>query len=167
MSLDINEMEKMLNEYLHFTSTNYSEKDETFDISELIESTINKYDNNNISKELIPRVYMNGRKNLIQRSLNNIIDNSIKYADKINLKLSKKNNNIIITIDDDGAGVPENEYQNVFKPFYKLDKSRGDSKSSVGLGLSITSDIIRSHGGNIILEKSPLNGLRVKVFLPL
>ena len=167
MSLDIDEMEKMLNEYLQFTSSSYLEKDETFDISELIEDTINKYDNDDISKELVSRVYFNGRKNLIQRSLNNIIDNSIKYADKINLRLSKKNNNILITIDDDGLGIPENEYHNVFKPFYKLDKSRGDSKSSVGLGLSITSDIIRSHGGNIILERSPLNGLRVKVFLPL
>jgi two-component system osmolarity sensor histidine kinase EnvZ len=167
MSLDIDEMEKMLNEYLQFTSLSYLEKNEMFDISELIESTINKYDNDEISKELIPRVYLNGRKNLIQRSLNNIINNSIKYADKINIDLSKNNNNIIITIDDDGIGIPENEYQNVFKPFYKLDKSRGDSKSSVGLGLSITSDIIKSHGGNIVLEKSPLNGLRVKVFLPL
>jgi two-component system, OmpR family, osmolarity sensor histidine kinase EnvZ len=167
MSLDIDEMEKMLNEYLQFTSSSFLEKDETFNISELIKSIINKYDNSNISKVLIPRVYMNGRKNLIQRSLNNIIDNSIKYANKINLGLSKKNNNIIITIDDDGIGIPENEYQNVFKPFYKLDKSRGDSKSSVGLGLSITSDIIKSHGGNIILEKSPINGLRVKVILPL
>ena len=167
MSLDIDEMEKMLNEYLQFTSSSYSEKNETFDISELIESTINKYENNNISKKLIPRVYINGRKSLIQRSLNNIIDNSIKYANKINLELSKKNNNILITIDDDGPGIPEDQYQNVFKPFYKIDKSRGDSKSSVGLGLSITSDIIKSHGGNIILEKSHLNGLRVKVFLPL
>jgi len=167
MSLDINEMEKMLNEYLQFTSSSYLEKDETFDISELIENTINKFNNGNISKELIPRIYMNGRKNLIQRSLNNIIDNSIKYADKISISLSKKNNNIIITFDDDGLGIPENEYQNVFKPFYKLDKSRGDSRSSVGLGLSITSDIIKSHGGNIILEKSSLGGLMVKVFLPL
>ena len=167
MSLDIDEMEKMLNEYLQFTSSSYLEKNEIFDISELIESTINKYNNNNISKELISRVYMNGRKNLIQRSLNNIIDNSIKYANKIKLGLSKKNNNIIITIDDDGIGIPENEYQNVFKPFYKLDKSRGDSRSSVGLGLSISSDIIKSHGGNILLEKSAFNGLRVKVFLPL
>ena len=167
MSSDIDEMEKMLNEYLQFTSSTYLEKNETFEISELIENIINRYDNDNISKELIPRIYMNGRKNLIQRALNNIIDNSIKYGNKIKLELSKKNNNIIITIDDDGVGIPENEYQNVFKPFYKLDKSRGDSKSSVGLGLSITSDIIKSHGGNIILEKSPLNGLRVKVFLPL
>ena len=167
MSLDIDEMEKMLNEYLQFTSSSYLEKNETFDISELIEITISKYDNSNISKKLIPRIYMNGRKNLIQRSLNNIIDNSIKYGNKVNLNLSKEKNNIIITIDDDGIGVPENEYQNIFKPFYKLDKSRGDSKSSVGLGLSITSDIIKSHGGNILLEKSPFNGLRVKVFLPL
>ena len=167
MSLDIDEMEKMLNEYLQFTSSTYLEKNETFDISELISNILDKYNNDNISSILIPRVYINGRKNLIQRSLNNIIDNSIKYGDKINLELSKNYNNIIITIDDNGIGIPENEYQNVFKPFYKLDKSRGNSKSSVGLGLSITSDIIKSHGGNIVLEKSPLNGLRVKVFLPL
>jgi len=167
MSLDIDEMEKMLNEYLQFTSSSYLEKNETFNISELIEDTINKYDNNNISKDLIPRIYINGRKNLIQRSLNNIVNNSIKYADKINFELSKKNNNIVITVDDNGPGIPEKEYQNVFKPFYKIDKSRGNPKSSVGLGLSIASDIIKSHGGNIVLEKSHLNGLRVKVFLPL
>ena len=167
MSLDIDEMEKMLNEYLQFTSSTYLEKDETFDISELIENIIDKYNNKNISKKLIPRVYIGGRKNLIERSLNNLINNSIKYAKKIDLQLSKKNNNLIITIDDDGIGIPENEYQNVFKPFYKIDKGRNDSKSSVGLGLSITSDIIKSHGGNILLEKSPLNGLRVKIFLPL
>ena len=167
MSLDINEMEAMLNEYLQFTSSTYSEKDETFDISELTEDIINKYNNKNISKKIIPRVYMNGRKNLIERSLSNLINNSIKYAKKIDLQLSKKDNSVIIIIDDDGIGVPKDEYQNVFKPFYKIDKGRGDSKASVGLGLSITSDIIKSHGGNIILEKSPLNGLRVKVFLPL
>ena len=73
----------------------------------------------------------------------------------------------MITFEDDGPGIPEQEYENVFKPFYKIDKGRSDSKSSVGLGLSITSDIIKSHGGNIMLEKSDLNGLRVKIFLPL
>ena len=167
MSLDIDEMEKMLNEYLQFTSSSYSEKDETFDAAELIESIIYKYENHNISKEITPRVYMNGRKNLIKRSLNNLIDNAIKYADKINLQLVKKKNNILIIIDDNGPGIPEEEYENVFKPFYKIDKGRGDSKSSVGLGLSITSDIIKSHGGNIMLEKSVFGGLRVKIFFPL
>ena len=157
----------MLNEYLQFTSSNYVEKDETFNISQLVEDIITQYKNNNVSSETHPRVYMNGRKNLIKRCLNNLIDNAVKYAEKVSLKLSKKNNSILISIDDDGPGIPIDEYQNVFKPFYKIDKSRGDSKSSVGLGLSITSDIIKSHGGNISLEKSPLNGLRVKIFLPL
>jgi len=167
ISLDIDEMEKMLNEYLQFTSSSFSEKDETFNISELMQTIISKYENSNIFSELTPRVYMNGRKNLIQRSLNNLIDNSIKYASKINIHLSKQKSNIIVTFDDDGPGISEEEYDNVFKPFYKIDKGRGDSKSSVGLGLSISSDIIRSHGGNILLEKSPLNGLRVKIFFPL
>tara|TARA_B100000787_G_scaffold14950_1_gene10671 strand:- start:255 stop:1574 length:1320 start_codon:yes stop_codon:yes gene_type:complete len=167
MSLDINEMEEMLNEYLQFTSSSYQEKNEIFDVSELINIIINKYNNDRISKILVPRIYMNGRKKLIERSLYNLIDNAIKYGEKIVLNLSKINNNILITIDDDGPGIPKDEYDNVFKPFYKINKSRGDSKSSVGLGLSISSDIIQSHGGNILLEKSPLNGLRVKVFLPL
>ena len=166
MSLDIDEMEKMLNEYLQFTSSNYQEKNETFDISELIENTINKYDNTNISMEIIQRIYMDGRKNLIQRSINNLIDNALKHGGKINISLAKIKNSISIIIDDDGPGIPEHEHENVFKPFYKIDKSRGESKSSVGLGLSIALDTIKSHGGNIILEKSPLNGLRVKIFLP-
>ena len=82
------------------------------------------------------------------------------------LNYQKKNTNIFIKIEDDGPGIPENEYDNVFKPFYKIDKSRSESKSSVGLGLSIALDILRSHGGNIKLEKSKLNGLEVRIFLP-
>ena len=163
---DINEMEKMLNEYLQFTSSSYLEKDEQFNLSELISNIIKKYDNKNILSNIASRIYVNGRKNLIQRSINNLIDNSIKYGDKVNIELSKKNNNIFIKIEDNGPGIPEQEYDNVFKPFYKVNKGRADAKSSVGLGLSIASDIIRSHGGNIKLEKSSLNGLGVKIFLP-
>ncbi len=163
---DINEMEKMLNEYLQFTSSSYVEKAEMFNLSELISEVIEKYNNKNISQNLIPRIYFNGRKNLINRCLNNLIDNSLKYANKVEINLNKKNTNLFIIIDDDGPGISENEYENVFKPFYKIDKGRSDSKSSVGLGLSISSDIIKSHGGNIMLEKSKMNGLRVKIFLP-
>ena len=164
---DINEMEKMLNEYLQFTSSSYVEKDEMFNLSELIEEIIKKYNNKNISHNLIPRIYINGRKNLINRSLNNLIDNGLKYANKVEISLNKKNTNLFIIIDDDGPGIPKKEHENVFKPFYKMDKGRNDSKSSVGLGLSIASDIIKSHGGNIMLEKSKFNGLRVKIFLPI
>ncbi|MDA9794551.1 ATP-binding protein [Candidatus Pelagibacter sp.] len=163
---DINEMEKMLNEYLQFTSSSYVEKDEMFNLSELIEEIVTKYDNENIQKDLLPRIYVNGRKNLINRCLNNIIDNALKYGNKVQLKLSKENTNILIIIDDNGSGIPKEEYENVFKPFYKIDKGRAESKSSVGLGLSIASDIIRSHGGNIVLDKSKINGLSVKIFLP-
>ncbi|WP_435116021.1 sensor histidine kinase [Candidatus Pelagibacter bacterium nBUS_49] len=163
---DINEMEKMLNEYLQFTSSSYVEKDEMFNLSELIEEIVIKYNNKNIQKNLLPRIYINGRKNLINRCLNNIIDNALKYGNKVQIKLSKENTNILIIIDDDGSGIPKKEYENVFKPFYKIDKGRADSKSSVGLGLSIASDIVRSHGGNIVLDESKMNGLSVKIFLP-
>jgi len=166
LSNDITEMEKMLNEYLKFSSSRSTEKTETFDLSELLETIVQKYEKKEITTDIPERVYLDGRKNLIQRCLNNLIDNSIKYSEKTLISLKKSSNNITITVDDDGPGIPKNERENVFKPFYKIDKSRGDSKSSVGLGLSIASDIVRSHGGNILLETSPKNGLRVKIFLP-
>jgi len=163
---DINEMEKMLNEYLQFTSSTYLEKDEIFNLSELMNQIIDKYNNQNISKNIIEKVHFNGRKNLINRCINNLIDNALKYGKNVKIELSKKSTNIFIKIEDDGPGIPESEYDNVFKPFYKIDKGRGEKKSSVGLGLSIASDIIRSHGGNIKLEKSKLNGLGIRIFLP-
>ncbi len=164
---DINEMEKMLNEYLQFTSSSYAEKDQMFNLSQLIREIIKKYNNKNISHNLLPRIYINGRSNLIKRCLNNLIDNALKYGEKVEINLNKKSTNLFIIIDDNGPGISKKEYENVFKPFYKIDKGRADSKSSVGLGLSIASDIIKSHGGNIMLEQSKMKGLRVKIFLPI
>ena len=166
LSNDVSEMEKMLNEYLQFASSSSEEKTETFDISELLESTVIRYEKKEITTDIPERIFLDGRKSLIGRCFNNLIDNSIKYSNNILISLKKSANSIIIIIDDDGPGIPKNERENVFKPFYKIDKSRSDSKSSVGLGLSIASDIIRSHGGNISLETSPANGLRTKIFLP-
>ena len=166
LSEDINEMEKMLNEYLQFTSLTYLVKDERFNLSNLIVNIVDKYKNKNITTSLQSEIYINGRKNLIGRCINNLIDNGIKYGDSLNIELSRNKNNLFINIEDNGPGIPEKEYVNVFRPFYKIDKGRTDSKSSVGLGLSIASDIIRSHGGNIKLEKSSMNGLRVKIFFP-
>ncbi len=166
LSEDINEMEKMLNEYLQFTSSSYLEKDEEFNISELVDEIVKKYENKNISSKITPRIYIIGRKNLIKRCVNNLIDNAIKYAEKVNVDITKSSNNLFIKIEDNGPGIPEAEYDNVFKPFYKIDKGRAETKSSVGLGLSIASDIIRSHGGNIKLAKSLMGGLEAKIFLP-
>ena len=166
LSDDVGEMEKMLNEYLQFASSRSAETTESFDLSELLETTIIKYEKKEITTDISKEVFLDGRKNLMQRCFSNLIDNAIKYSTNVYISLRKLNNNILITIDDDGPGIPENERENVFKPFYKIDKSRGDSKSSVGLGLSIASDIVKSHGGNIKLETSPTNGLRFKVILP-
>ena len=166
LSEDVDEMEKMLNEYLQFASTDAKDKTETFDLSELVKNINNKYENPNIINDFDSQIYFNGRKNLIQRCINNLIDNSLKYGKKIVVKIKKQNSNIIMSIDDDGPGIPKSEYQNIIKPFYKIDKSRSDSKSSVGLGLAISSDIAKSHGGDINFEKSKLGGLQVKISLP-
>ena len=166
LSDDISEMEKMLNEYLQFTSSSQSEKNEVFDLSKLLNETVERYENDSITKDLTQNILINGRKNLLKRSFNNIIDNGLKYGKKINIKLNKNGKNIFILIEDNGPGIPKEEYENVFKPFYKIDKGRGETKSSVGLGLSIASDIIRSHGGYVKLDKSSMNGLGVKIFLP-
>ena len=123
---DINEMEKMLNEYLQFTSSSYLEKNEQFNLSELMNEIIIKYNNKNITLNITPQIYINGRKNLIRRCINNLIDNAIKYGDKVNVELNKSSSNLFIKIEDNGPGIPEKEYDNVFKPFYKIDKGRAD-----------------------------------------
>ncbi len=166
LSLDVDEMEKMLNEYLQFASTGAKDKTEIFDLSELIKNINDKYENPNIINNFDSQILFNGRKNLIQRCINNLIENSLKYGKKIIVNVEKKKSHIVILIEDDGPGIPKSEYQNIIKPFYKIDKSRSDSKSSVGLGLAISSDIVKSHGGNIDFDKSKLGGLQVKISLP-
>ena len=156
----------MLSEYLHFASSTAQEKNENFNLSSMVHSVLNKYNNSNISSNIMPDILFNGRKNLLQRCINNLVNNSIKYANKIEVKVEKLKKNIFIYVDDDGPGIPKSEYENVFRPFYKVDKGRGETKSSVGLGLSISSDIVRSHGGNIELDKSSLGGLSAKISLP-
>ena len=166
LSSDVDEMEKMLNEYLQFASTGAKDKTETFDLSEQISNLINKYENPNIIKDFNDRIYYNGRKNLINRCINNLIENSLKFAKKVEVKIEKQQDNIIISISDDGPGIPQEEYENITKPFYKIDKSRSKKKSSVGLGLSIASDIVKSHGGDITFAKSKFAGLEVIISLP-
>ena len=167
MGDDIEEMERMLNEYLEFSRNQKNEETETVNINNLITSIIKKYDGKQINVHLEKNLKINARLNAIKRCLINLIDNGLAYGQKVEIITKKTISDAVIFIDDNGPGIPEKEYQNVMKPFYRIDKSRGQNKSGVGLGLSITNDIIRSHGGSISLEKSPLSGLRVKIYLPL
>jgi len=90
----------------------------------------------------------------------------LKYGKNVYIEVQKGNNRALVFINDDGPGIPEDQHKNVFKPFFRLDKSRSLNQSGVGLGLAIVEDIINSHGGNIQLSRSKYNGLQVKVSLP-
>ena len=166
MSDDIEEMERMLNEYLEFSRHQKNEETETINLNNLIKEVVSKYESKKINITLDEDLKINIRPNSIKRCLTNLIDNGLSYGKNIEISLKKMKKGAIIFIDDDGPGIPEKEYQNVMKPFYRIDKSRGQNKSGVGLGLSIANDIIRSHGGSISLEKSSFEGLRVKISLP-
>ena len=167
MSDDIEEMERMLNEYLEFARYQKNEETETANLNDVIKNIVEKYQDKKINISLEENLKINMRLNSFKRCIMNLIDNGLSYGKKVEILAKKTLHNIIIFVDDDGPGIPEKERQNVMKPFYRIDKSRGQNKAGVGLGLSIANDIIRAHGGNISLEKSPLNGLRVKVSLPL
>ena len=167
MSDDIEEMERMLNEYLEFSRNQKTEETEIVNIENLINDVIKKYDSKKIKFSFEESIKINMRINAIKRCIVNLIDNSLSYGKNVEISTQHKNNNLIIYIDDDGPGIPPEEYVNVMKPFYRIDKSRGQNMSGVGLGLSITNDIIVSHGGKIVLDKSFKNGLRVMISLPL
>jgi len=167
MSDDIEEMERMLNEYLEFSRNQKNEDTEIIKINSLIEEVVKKYNTEKIKINFDSNIEIPLRQNTFKRCLNNLIDNSLSYGKKVEISTKKIVKDLIILIDDDGPGIPQEEYEKVMKPFYRIDKSRGQNKSGVGLGLSIANDIVRSHGGSILLEKGPLNGLRVKISLPL
>ena len=166
MAADIDEMEKMLNDYLQYAKSQSEEDYVEINISNLVEDILGNFDRSKFEFKKDGNVKIFGRKNLLRRSLSNIVENGLSYGDKIFVEIKKSVGNAIIIIEDDGPGLPKKEYENVFKPFYRVDKSRSLNRSGVGLGLSISLDIVKSHGGNIVLSESEHNGLAVKVSLP-
>ena len=164
---EITEMEKMINEYLDFASNQYSQPLEKFDIIELIQNLIGKSFKKNIKIKSPKNLIFSGRKNLIRRCIANIINNSQKYSENILITCKKIKKTIQINIDDDGPGIADEHKEKVFRPFYRVDKSRSLKDSNVGLGLSIVEDIVNSHGGNVKLLNNPKGkGLRVSLSFP-
>ena len=166
MSKDIDEMEKMLNDYLQFAKTQTQENTIAINLEELFKDISKNFNNENLNIECKDRINLMGRSSALKRSFENIIQNGLTYGQNMWVNIQKTSNRALITFDDDGPGIPEDQYKNVFKPFFRLDKSRSLNKSGVGLGLAIVGDVINSHGGNIQLGKSKLNGLQVKISLP-
>ena len=164
---EITEMEKMINEYLDFASNQYSQPLEKFDIIELIQNLIGKSFKKNIKIKSPKNLIFSGRKNLVRRCIANIINNSQKYSENISITCKKIKKTIQINIDDDGPGIADEHKEKVFRPFYRVDKSRSLKDNSVGLGLSIVEDIVNSHGGTVKLLNNPKSkGLRVSLFFP-
>ena len=167
MSKDIDEMESMLNSYLQFAKSQLQEESVATNINKLFNEIASEKDNKNFHLNLAVEVVLVARKNALKRCFNNIIENGLNYAENVYVHISKTTNNLNIFINDNGPGIPLNQYKNVFKPFFRLDESRNLNLTGVGLGMSIAEDIVRSHGGNIELSESKQKGLQVKISLPL
>lgn len=107
------------------------------------------------------------RQNAFKRCINNLLDNADRHATHVSIRTGKRGDAIEITVDDDGPGIPKHLRDEAFKPFFRLDESRNPETGGVGLGLTIARDIIRGHGGDIILGDSPSGGLRARLTLPI
>jgi len=106
------------------------------------------------------------RPRALRRALSNLIENAVKYGKRARVKLRKTDAAIEITVDDDGPGIPEQEFELVFAPFYRVEQSRSSETGGVGLGLSVAQSIVDKHGGEIRLANREEGGLRVQVILP-
>ncbi len=169
LELDIKEMTAMLDSYVSFVKSETPEPIEQISINNILKENIKNIDDLkcNISFEEINIVETSGRPIQLKRAFQNILDNSRRYADTINIEISINDQGCLVIIEDNGPGIPDKNFEDVFKPFFTLDPSRNKLKGESGLGLSIARDIIRSHGGEIKLEKAKIGGLKSSILLPI
>ena len=142
MSKDIDEMEKMLDDYLQFSKTQLQEKTVEINLNKLFDEIKNNFNNAKLSFENKKEINLKCRPLALKRTLENVIQNGLTYGENVYVNLDKSVNRVLILVEDDGPGIPEDQYKNVFKPFFRLDKSRSLNKSGVGLGLAIVEDVI-------------------------
>jgi two-component system osmolarity sensor histidine kinase EnvZ len=107
-----------------------------------------------------------GRARALKRCLANLIDNAAAHGDKVRVSVRGEADSVFVDIEDDGPGIPEDLYEDAFRPFSRLDETRTRNTKGVGLGLAIARDVARGHGGDVILSPSSLGGLRATLRLP-
>jgi len=169
LELDINEMTAMLDSYVSFVRSEAPEPIENIIINKLVKDIIKNVDLNKYNIKFTEKniIKTSGRPIQLKRAIQNIIDNSLRYSNELYIEILLSDDGCIIIIEDNGPGIPDKNYEDVFKPFFSLDPSRNKLKGESGLGLSITRDIIRSHGGDIKLSKSSYGGLKSIIQLPI
>jgi two-component system, OmpR family, osmolarity sensor histidine kinase EnvZ len=168
MRADVEEMSRMLEDYLAFAKGDSGEASEVIDIRGLLEEVAESTRRNGepvpIRFSGDPQVQV--RPLALRRCLANLIGNAAKHAERVEIAARQENGWLTVEIDDDGPGIPEEEREAVFRPFYRLDHGRNVDAGGTGLGLAIARDIARSHGGDIRLSESPLGGLQASLTIP-
>lgn len=169
LEYDIKEMTAMLNSYVSFVRGETPETIENIQLNNLINNICQNLDREKyeITETYSRKIDTSGRPLQIKRAIQNILDNARRYASKIQIDVSANNDECFISISDNGPGIPEKNYEDVFKPFFTLDPSRNKMKGESGLGMTIARDIIRSHGGDIKLSPSSIGGLKTVINLPI
>ncbi|MBT6828385.1 MAG: HAMP domain-containing protein [Rhodospirillaceae bacterium] len=165
---DIAEMEKMIDEYLAFARGQGGEAPVPADLSALLSDIVEGARRNDTVLELDAEAALNLplQPNAIKRCLTNLIDNAVRYGEQVEIRARRVGESVEVLVEDDGPGIPPESIEDVFKPFYRLDNSRNPNYAGAGLGLAIARDVARSHGGDIMLQKSALGGLRAVLRLP-
>ena len=165
---DVDEMSRMLEAYLAFVRGEAGEIPLATDIRALLEELKADAERQGHATELSvigdPVVVV--RPDAIRRVLTNLVSNAARHGDRIGINATHDARYLIVTVDDDGPGIPQDMREEVFKPFVRLDVARNVDEGGSGLGLSISRDIARSHGGDIALLDSPMGGLRAMMRLP-
>jgi two-component system osmolarity sensor histidine kinase EnvZ len=165
---DLAEMEETLEEYLAFAKGLGEEAPQVVDVGALADEVVQNSSRSgaDIAVEHSGDAATPGRARAIKRCLANLIDNAAAHGDKVRVSVKGEDNAVIVSVDDNGPGIPEELYEEAFRPFSRLDATRSRNQKGVGLGLAIARDVARSHGGDIKLSQSPLGGLRASLRLP-
>jgi len=166
---DIAEMEKMVDGYLAFARGEGTEPVVATDLRLLLEDVIEgaRREGGAVDLAIDGDIQLGLRPNAFRRGLTNLISNAVRYGRTVLVRARSVDGAIELTVDDDGPGIPREQREDAFKPFYRLDKSRNSATGGVGLGLTIARDVFRGHGGEVTLSDSPLGGLRATIRLPI
>jgi two-component system osmolarity sensor histidine kinase EnvZ len=168
LSQDVDDMQSMLEAYLAFARGEASEDPGRFDLTSYLdklgeEARLRK---RKLKVTLVGEPEVHVRPNAFGRLLQNVVGNAFRYAKEVEVKAIHDRGMLVVMVDDNGPGIPEEKREEVFKPFFRLDEARNLDSTGTGLGLAVARDIARSHGGDIKLSDSPLGGLRAMIRVP-
>jgi two-component system, OmpR family, osmolarity sensor histidine kinase EnvZ len=162
MTADVEEMERMISGYLAFARGEGTEQAEPVNLSAVLEEVAAgaRRSGAEVAVDAPDALTLSLRANAVRRAITNLVDNARRHAHRVALAALPQGRMVFVTVDDDGPGIPPERRESVFRPF------ESGAASGTGLGLTIARDIVRAHGGEIVLEDSPLGGLRARIRLP-